>query len=48
MLKIGNISFREGLGKDITFTQFKKAYAGKLKGVDIREAYVKLGGKLKK
>jgi len=46
-MKLGNTDFRNGLCKKLSLAKFTALYAGKLKGIDIREAYIKLGGKLK-
>ena len=45
---VGGIDFKKNLGKDISFTKFKKLYAGKFKNFDIKKAYLILGGKIKK
>lgn len=44
-MKIGNLSFNPDACKAMTFDEFKTAVAGKLDGVDIREAYTAVTGK---
>ena len=41
-MKIGNISFNTEANGTLTLAQFKEMYAGKLTGVDITAAYVRL------
>jgi hypothetical protein len=45
MSKIGNLSFNPEACKGMSFEEFKENFAGKLSGVDIREAYTFVTGK---
>ena len=47
-MKLGNIDFKEGLGKEISYLDFIGLYSGTLKNHDIRQAYIKLGGTFNK
>jgi len=47
-IKIGNTSFRNDLPSVQTYKAFKSLYEDKLRGIDIDEAWVELGGKLPK
>jgi len=44
-LTLGDIDFPVGYCKDMSFTDFNKSFAGKLRKYDIKEAYKKLGGR---
>lgn len=45
-MKVGNTDFREDLGKDLKFQDFKKKYEKALKGANLEEIYKKLQGKI--
>lgn len=47
-MKIGNTDFNTDAIKSMTLKQFKDIYKGKLKGVDLEEAFKTLGGKIYK
>lgn len=46
-MKIGNTDFNENAIKGWSFKKFKEQYEGILKGIDLEEAFKKLGGKVK-
>lgn len=48
IIKIGNTSFRNDLPSIMTHKSFKKSYSEILKGMDLDEVWVKLGGKITK
>ena len=47
-VQLGNTGFMDGMCKDMSLTKFKKQFTGILQGYDIEEAFVVLGGTIKK
>jgi hypothetical protein len=43
-MQVGNLSINPEAVKGMTFDEFYQLYAGKLKGVDIKDAYRQLAG----
>ena len=46
MIKIGNTSFRPNISSIMEYKAFKEVYGDKLKGIDLDEAWIELGGKV--
>jgi len=45
-IRLGNTVFNKTVIKSLSYSKFKEAYIGKLKGIDIREAFIACGGKI--
>ena len=46
-MKIGNTTFKNNLGREMSFSKFTKQFEKLLKGATLEEAYILLGGKIK-
>lgn len=47
-VRIGRITFRQGLGKQLSLPEFQRIYGERLKGIDIEKAWQQLGGTIEK
>jgi len=47
-IQLGDTGFNSKAGETMTFAEFKKHYSMRNLGITLEEAYVKLGGKIRK